>query len=137
MDRTERAFVALVSASDRFNRRLARFMREWGLTVPQYNVLRILRGAGPEGRPSRSIADDMISQVPDVTRLVDRLVAAGFAERRTDPDDGRVVRVQITAEGRDLLARMDEPVAGLHGAVLGDLAPAELDGLVGMLERIR
>ncbi len=122
----ESTFVALVTANDRLNRAVAAFMKTWGITGTQYNVLRILRGAGPDGQRSQRIADDMISKVPDITRLVDRLVTAGLAERRTDADDRRVVKVVVTASGLDLLARMDEPIRALHEQVLGGMTSRDL-----------
>lgn len=132
----QRAFLALMVAHDAQQRKTHAFMKGFGLTVHQYNVLRILRGAGPGGKPSQSIAADMISKVPDVTRLVDRLSAAGFVAREPDPDDRRVVRVKILRPGLDLLARMDEPIHELHDQVLGDFDAAELEALLGLLERI-
>ena len=132
----QEAFLALAVAYDRLYRHTAAFMRDYGLTQPQYNVLRILRGAGEAGKPSQRIADDMINKVPDVTRLVDRLAEAGLAARSRDPDDGRVVRVVITAAGLDLLARMDAPVHDLHAAVLGGLPNAVLEALPVAAARI-
>jgi len=135
-ERRQQAFLALMVAHDAQQRRTHEFMKGFGLTVHQYNVLRILRGAGPEGKPSQSIAADMISKVPDVTRLVDRLSAAGLAARRPDPDDRRVVRVVILPKGLDLLARMDEPIHDLHAQVLADLSAEELATLTELLARI-
>lgn len=131
------AFLAVIVAHDRLQRRAVGFMRRYDLTQSQYNVLRILRGAGPEGKPSQRIADDMISKVPDVTRLVDRLVEAGYAGRERDRDDGRIVRVVITAAGLDLLARIDEPIHDLHDGALGDLTDHELKALAKAARKVR
>lgn len=129
-------FLALVAANDHLNRHTLAFMKGYGLSPPQYNVLRILRGAGAEGKPSQSIAADMISKVPDVSRLVGRLVVAGLADRHSDPDDRRVVRVVITPAGLALLESMDEPIAELHTSVLQRLPVGELTTLLGLLEKI-
>ena len=133
----ERAFVALITAHDRLHRGTGISMKPWGVTGPQYNVLRILKGAGFEGKRSQAIAEDMISKVPDVTRLVDRLEAAGLAERRADPGDRRAVRVVITDKGTGLLERMEKPIRKLHEQVLGDLDDRELGVLTELLIRIR
>ncbi|HPF34186.1 MarR family transcriptional regulator [bacterium] len=134
--RRQEAFLALMVAHDALQRRTQEFMKGFGLTVHQYNVLRILRGAGPAGKPSQSIAADMISKVPDVTRLVDRLSAAGYVTRGPDPDDRRVVRVRILPKGLELLAAMDEPIHDLHALALGDLTASELDTLLALLRRL-
>ena len=129
----EAAFVALITAGERMNRNVADFMKQWDVTGPQYNALRILRGADRHGKPSQRIADDMISKVPDVTRLVDRLESAGLAERRTDPDDRRVVRVAITVQGLALLDRIEGPIRDLHEHTLGRYSDAELENIVDLL----
>ncbi len=130
------AFLALIRAHDVLVRQTQDLMKGFGVSPSQYNVLRILRGAGEEGKPSQSIAEDMISQVPDVSRLVSRLVAAGLASRCADSDDRRIVRVLITSQGLAMLTAMDRPVADLHSTVLGVMSPKELRQLVGLLEKI-
>ena len=132
----ERAFVALIGANERLNRRTVDLMKPWNVTPQQYNVLRILRGVGEEGKPSQRIAEDMISKVPDVTRLVDRLAAAGLAERRTDPRDRRVVRVVVTEAGLALLDRMDGSLKDLHANALSAFSDEELARIGDWLDRI-
>lgn len=114
-----------------------RLFQEHGLSGPQYNVLRILRGHGGEGRSCCEIAADMITRTPDITRLVDRLEQAGWVQRRRDPDDRRIVRVQITAAGLELLSRLDQPVRDLHKRQLGHLSRAELRELNRLLVKAR
>jgi len=82
-----------------------------GLTGVQYNVLRILRGAGADGIPSLEIGKRMVTRVPDVTRLVDRLLKQGLVERRRCNEDRRVVFAMITAKGKVLLKKLDQPVS--------------------------
>lgn len=132
----EGAFVALISANERLNRRTVELMKPWDVTPQQYNVLRILRGTGPDGKPSQQIAGDMISKVPDITRLVDRLASAGLAERRDDSRDRRVVRVAITEAGLELLDRMDGALKDLHVHTLGGFTDEELVQLGDLLGRI-
>ena len=77
----EEAFLNIVRTANVLTSDAARFIKRYGLSEPQYNALRILRGHGPRGVPSQTIGEQLVSQVPDITRLVDRLVRAGLAER--------------------------------------------------------
>lgn len=115
----------------------ARLFAEHELSGPQYNVLRILRGEGGEGLPSQEIGERMVTRMPDVTRLVDRLEKAGLVERRRIVEDRRVVLVKITGAGLDLLHRLDQPVLELHKELLGHLSPSELSELNRLLARAR
>ena len=132
----EALLLSLMRTTEALINALVQLLKVEGLSQPQYNVLRILRGAGDAGKPSQSIAADMISKVPDVTRLVDRLSAAGYVTRGPDPDDRRVVRVRILPKGLELLAAMDEPIHDLHALALGDLTASELDTLLALLRRL-
>lgn len=114
-----------------------RLFREHGLSEATYNALRILRGHLPAGVPSQTIGEHLIAQVPDVTRLVDRLVASGLAERCRIEADRRVVMVKITKAGLDLLGKLDKPVRELHAMQLGHLSPAELSQLSRLLVKAR
>jgi DNA-binding MarR family transcriptional regulator len=113
-----------------------RLFQEHGLSGPQYNVLRILRGHG-RALSCCEIAADMITRTPDITRLVDRLEQAGWVERQRDADDRRVVRVQITAAGLELLSRLDRPVLELHHRQMGHLSRSELCELNRLLVKVR
>lgn len=112
-------------------------LRGSGLSEATYNLLRILRGAGPGGRPCHEIGCQMIARVPDVTRLVDRLEAAGLAARSRSAEDRRVVAVTITAQGLEVLASLDGPTLQLHRENLGHLSRAELDELNRLLVKAR
>ncbi|MGH7405585.1 MAG: MarR family transcriptional regulator, partial [Candidatus Methylomirabilales bacterium] len=104
---------------------------------PQYNVLRILRGAGPDGLACREVCERMITRDPDVTRLVDRLEARGLIARERDRRDRRVVMVRITEGGLRLLRRLDDPITHLHTQNLGHLGTKRLQALVELLELAR
>jgi DNA-binding MarR family transcriptional regulator len=134
----QQAFLNLVRTSDHLLSGAAALLRGHGITEPQYNVLRILRGAGPDGLPSGAIAPRMLTRGPDVTRLVDRLEAGGlaFRERGSGPDR-RCVVVRITEEGRSLLARLDEPVRNVHRLQFQALDPEELRELKRLLVKLR
>jgi DNA-binding MarR family transcriptional regulator len=107
------------------------------LTLPQYNVLRILRGSHPRVLTCGEIAERLVTPGPDVTRLLDRLERRGLAERARDPADRRVVRVGVTAAGLELLAGLDQPVAVWLRDHLEHLEPDEQATLVRLLEKAR
>jgi DNA-binding MarR family transcriptional regulator len=111
------------------------------LTDASYNTLRILRGhlnsGETEGVRASRIGAELVVRVPDVTRLVDRLVDMGLVERSACPRDRRVVFVKITRPGLDLLAVLDRPVRDLHHATLGHLSHADLESLILLLGAAR
>jgi DNA-binding MarR family transcriptional regulator len=132
----EEASLNLARAASVMERELAELFRAHGLSEPQYNVLRILRGAGDEGRTCGEIAERMITRDPDVTRLLDRLERAGLARRERSAEDRRVVVTRITAEGRRLTDALDEPVARQMQRRLAALSEPELRSLSGLLVKI-
>ena len=115
----------------------ALLFRSQGLSDSTYNVLRILRGAGEQGCTCGQIRSMLVSSVPDVTRLVDRLEAAGLVTRQRVDADGRVVRVRIAPLGLECLAALDGPVLRLHSEQLAHLSTEELGTLSSLLERAR
>jgi DNA-binding MarR family transcriptional regulator len=132
----QEAMLNLLRTNDQFAIRFARLFREYGLTPSQYNVLRILRGEG-RSLPILEIADRLVAVVPGITGLIDRLEGLGLVTRERSTEDRRVVYVATTAKALDLLARLDEPVAALHGTLIGHLTPAELKELIRLLEKAR
>jgi DNA-binding MarR family transcriptional regulator len=112
-------------------------LKEHGLSEATYNILRILRGSGEAGRPSGEIGRDMVTRVPDVTRLVDRLEKMGLATRCRIEEDRRVVKVKISKAGLDLLARLDEPLRRIHKGQFTALTKAELAELNRLLVKAR
>lgn len=127
-------FVALQLAANRTLDPWASYLRKQeGLTPNQYNVLRILRGARPAGLTCSQIGERMISRDPDVTRLTDRLVRQGLAERTRREDDRRVVEVRITPRGAETLTRLEEPAERMAHALLGPLGPERLRALRDLL----
>lgn len=134
---SQEAVIALFLAAERLRWRFQDMLATEGdLTMQQYNVLRILRGAGDDGLPTLEIAERMIERTPGVTRLLDRLETKGFVARARSADDRRQVVVRITRAGRDLLARLDAPFDRLDDTILSELSQAELRTLVRLLERI-
>src|ERR1700719_1980785 len=132
----ERAFLDLMRTTDILSRGLVKVLKSEALSLTQYNVLRILRGA-PEGLPCGEIADRMITRDPDITRLLDRLEKRGLISRAREIKDRRTVLARITGAGLKLLARLDEPVQAAHRKQLGHLARGRLRLLTGLLREAR
>jgi DNA-binding MarR family transcriptional regulator len=117
---------------------LVELLRPHGLTQPQYNVLRILRGAGEAGLPTGEVGDRMVaSREPDVTRLLVRMERRGLLARQRRVENRRVVTVRITRLGRRILEALDRPVADMHVAQLRHMSRRELEQLAELLERLR
>jgi DNA-binding MarR family transcriptional regulator len=112
-------------------------LKPFDITPTQYNVLRILRGAGHDGLCREDIRERLVAQVPDVTRLLDRLVQAGLVERARDKKDRRLVNTRITHAGLDLLKKLDAPVNAAHEKQLGHLTKTELRTLIELLAKAR
>lgn len=111
-------------------------LKEQGLSDPQYNVLRILRGNGKPLQVYR-VAERMLTREPDITRLFDRLVRAELVERTRCEADRRVVWVSLTTKGRELVNELDRPVMTLHRRQLGRLGVRKLRLLSELLEEAR
>ena len=132
----EAAYVDLLRTTDHLARRLVPVIKAVDLSSTQYNVLRILRGAGQE-LPCGEIANRMVTRDPDITRLLDRLEKRGLISRRRQVKDRRTVLTRITAEGLDLLARLDKPVHEAHARHLGHLSRGQLRQLSELLRAAR
>ena len=135
--REQQAVVGLLRTADAIKRSLAHVIEPHGITPQQYNVLRILRGAAPEGLPTLTIGERMVEQTPGVTRLIDRLERKGLVERIPCPKDRRRVFCQITPKGLNLLEELDEPVNRWDAQTVSILPPSEVDSLIKLLDRVR
>jgi DNA-binding MarR family transcriptional regulator len=135
--REEELFLSLIRTADLLGRKLSALLKSRGISAPQYNALRILRGAGEAGLPCGEIAARMVTRDPDVTRLLDRLQRRGLIARGRGADDRRVVSTRITPEGLALLDELDEPVRDTHVKQLGFLSRPEVEGLLDHLTRVR
>ncbi|HEV2197431.1 MAG TPA: MarR family transcriptional regulator [Candidatus Acidoferrum sp.] len=133
----ERIFITLLKMADALGQEAERLTRTAELTGTQYNVLRILRGAGPEGLPCRGIGDRMITHDPDITRLLDRMETRGLLTRERQKDDRRVVKTRITPLGLALLKPLDQSMRDLHKRQFRHMAGARLKALCDLLEEIR
>ncbi len=132
----DRAFIALQKAADKLALQAEQLLKSNGLTGPQYNVLRILRGAEPQGLACSSIAERMISHDPDMTRLLDRMEKRHVITRQRQSDDRRVVKTRITSGGLELLKRLDPTVRELHKRQFAHMAAARVRTLADLLDEI-
>lgn len=132
-----RIFVALLQAADTLGQEAEQLLKASGLTGAQYNVLRILRGAEPQGLPCQAIGDRMISHDPDMTRLLDRMEKRGFITRARQTDDRRVVKTRITPQALSLLKTLDQPIRELHKRQFRHVSLARLKTLLSLLEEVR
>lgn len=133
----ERIFIALLKVAGALGQEAEQLTRTAELTGTQYNVLRILRGAEPEGLACRGIGDRMITHDPDITRLLDRMEKRGLISRERQKDDRRVVKTRITQHGLALLKPLDQPMRDLHKRQFRHMAGARLKTLHSLLEEIR
>ena|ERR1039458_8088412 len=131
------AFLAVVRAAGGLLRGVEVLLNRHELTAAQYNVLRILRGAGEQGACGREIASRLITAEPDITRLLDRMEKRGLISRRRDAKDRRFVTTWIAPLGLETLAALDAPVAALHRRQFGRLSEADLKRLMAALEKLR
>ena len=130
-------FVSLLRTADALAREAEDLLKPFNLSGTQYNVLRILRGAGDEGLACREVGVRLISRDPDITRLLDRMETRGLIARAREARDRRVVRTRITPEGLRLLAELDKPVRELHRRQLRHIPEKQLRQLSALLDRAR
>ncbi len=128
--------LGLFQATDALRRTLVATLEEAGLTLQQFNVLRILRGAGSEGLPTLEVGGRMLERTPGITRLLDRLEREGLIERSRPSGDRRKVIARITARGRERLAAADGPMAAREEEVMAGFSPAETAALRDLLPRL-
>jgi MarR family transcriptional regulator, organic hydroperoxide resistance regulator len=132
----EEAVVTLLRRADQLRGALSAVVEPSGITLQQYNVLRILRGAGEEGLPTLEIASRMIEHSPGITRLLDRLETKGLVVRRRCRHDGRRVLCHVSDQALRLLAAVDRPLSRASARVLGVLEPRRQADLIRLLDAI-
>ena len=135
--RGQEAYLALLRTADDMRRRVSLVLEPAGVTLQQYNVLRILRGAGAEGLPTLAIGERMIERTPGVTRLIDRMEERGWVIRERCTEDRRRVWCKITEKGLRLIEPLDGPVNAVDDLLEQVLDQDELTALVSQLDRIR
>ncbi|MDX2207679.1 MAG: MarR family transcriptional regulator [Gemmatimonadales bacterium] len=134
---TQEALVGIARSASMVDRAVARLTAPYGLSTAQYNVLRILRGAGPDGMATLAIRERLIDPAAAITRLVDKLDRAGLLERERTSSDRRCIVCRITAQGLAVLAELDPQLQGIDARLSAVLEPAEVSRLIELLDRVR
>ncbi len=132
----QEATLAILRTSDLLENRLARLLREYGITQSQYNVMRILRGEG-KPLPCLEVANRMIQVAPAITRVVDQLLKLKYITKTQSDVDRRVYTIDLTTAGKRLLKKLDRPVLDLHANLLGNIGKSDLKTLIRILEQAR
>jgi DNA-binding MarR family transcriptional regulator len=135
--RQQQAAVSILRTTAYLRRSVSRLFDQHGVTSQQYNVLRILKGAGPGGLPTLDIVERMIEHTPGITRLLDRLEAKKLVRRERPAGDRRQVLCYVTKAGLDLLSDLETPMTNHANQALRMLSDSELDELIRLLERVR
>ena len=135
--RAQEVTVALLRTTDVVRRKLSRVVDQEGITLQQYNVLRILRGSQGAPMSALEIKDRLIEETPGVSRLIDRLVAKGLVRRDRSTGDRRMLECFITGRGLELLSRLDDVVNTADAQVLSGLSSEDLNRLNQLLSKIR
>jgi DNA-binding MarR family transcriptional regulator len=133
----EEAFLNVLRTADCLERVMQKVCRAWGVTGTQYNVLRILRGAGQQGLTCSAIGDRMITAEPDITRLLGRLKAQKLVQQRRDRRDRRVVWTQISESGLALLRRMDPHIHRAPKERFGHMSAGDVSEMIRLMELAR
>lgn len=133
----QEAFLNLARTETVLHDGIDRVLQPHGLSLTQYNVLRMLRGAGTDGLCRNEIRDRLITRMPDVSRLLDRMEEAGLVSRVRSTEDRRLVTTTLTRRGRTLVDQLDPPVAQEHERQLGHLSEPQLRTLIELLSLAR
>ena len=133
----EEVYLSLIRTAEALTWGVSETLKVADLTPAQYNVLRILRGAAPEGATCGQISERMVTKDSDITRLLERLDTRGLITRERDAQDRRYIMVKITPDGLSLLASLDEPIAQCHRRQIGHLGRERLASLGRLLDVAR
>ena len=133
----EEVVLSMLRTADQLAVPMTEVLREAGLSMSQYNILRILRGAGDDGLPCGEISERMVRRDPDLTRLLDRLEARGLVTRARGTKDRRVVQAIVSDEGLSLLDSLDKAVEETVKKTLSHMPKDRLTALVELLEEAR
>jgi len=133
----EEAALSIARTAAVLDHQVSQALKAHALTPSQYNVLRILRGAGTEGLCRNEVGARLVTKVPDVTRLLDRMESAGLISRQRGSEDRRYVTTRISRKGLDLVDRLDKPMRDLLQALLGHVSEKDLRAVVDGLAEVR
>ena len=133
----EEGVVALMKTVDYLRRSSQEVLQSYDITLQQYNVLRILRGAGDKGLPVLEIAERMVEHSPGITRLIDRLCKKELVKRERSEEDRRQIQVLLSKKGKKLVNDLDDPMDQTNRALLQNLGEDEIQQLISFLDKIR
>jgi DNA-binding MarR family transcriptional regulator len=135
--KTEEALVSIMRTAAVLDHVLQDALKQFGITGTQYNVLRILRGAGKDGLCGREIGERLVSRVPDVSRLLDRMEDLGLMTRERDPDDRRHITARATPKGLKILVEAEPTLRALEEQYFGRIGAGPLKDLIETLDAVR
>ena len=133
----EELFLNLSRTASALGHSVEQHLRPYGLSPTQYNVLRILRGAGPDGLCQADIGDRLVAQVPDVPRILDRMEKAGWVRRERGTEDRRVVLASLTEPGAAVLRELDAPLAQMMAGMFVSMTSEDMQRLNDLLVAAR
>jgi DNA-binding MarR family transcriptional regulator len=133
----QEALVSILRTAAVLEHEINDALKPFDLTSTQYNVLRILRGAGPAGLCGREVGERLVTQVPDVPRLLERMTEAGLVARERDPSDRRHVTARITPKGLRLIDEVEPALGAIERRRIGSLGRDEVEALLRHLEAVR
>jgi DNA-binding MarR family transcriptional regulator len=133
----QEVYLSILRTADELHSRVATLLKPFGVSTTQYNVLRILRGAGSNGHRCSEIAERMITREPDITRLLDRMAKAGWITQSRDTDDRRVVITRITPEALKLLKEIDKKIVELDRNFMANISEKKLKTILSLMDEVR
>lgn len=136
LDHNEKLIILMLQKVDRIKFRLSGVTNAEGVTPQQYNILRILRGAGEKGLPTLEIGNRMLEQSPGITRLIDRLELKKLVKRFRTKTDRRMVHCLITEHGNHVLNKLEKPISDFHAEVTADLTDSEKKKFIAYLLKL-
>lgn len=136
LDHDEKLIILMLQKVDRIKFKLSSVTNAEGVTPQQYNILRILRGAGEKGLPTLEIGNRMLEQSPGITRLIDRLELKKLVERMRMKEDRRMVHCIITKDGNQILDKLEKPISDFHAETTANLTDKEKDQFISYLLKL-
>jgi DNA-binding MarR family transcriptional regulator len=133
----EEAALNIARTSAVIEHAFSQALKPFDITPTQYNVLRILRGAGEAGLCRNAVGERLVRRVPDVTRLLDRMEHVGLIARVRDGEDRRYVSTRLAPKGGEILDRLDKEICAIHRQQLGHLSDEQLTRLIALLTEVR
>jgi DNA-binding MarR family transcriptional regulator len=133
----QEVYLSILRTASELSHAVDQFFRPFDITPSQYNVLRILRGAGTDGLCRNEISERMVTATPDMTRLLDRMEKAGWVTRERAEEDRRQVSTHITKPGMELLARLETPTRDFVTRLFAGAAVSDLKTVVKVNDQIR